>query len=189
MPNNPAITDHQRAVIEGWFKESQTADPGSSGAGLEVTSWTFCLPLEEQWLLVLEMIRLAPDDDCLSSIAAGPLEGLLGRYGDQLIGRVEEQAVKDHQFAKTLTHVNQNLMSDEVYERVKTLQASVTEPLQVKPVDQEKAAELCEQMADMLDGMLPELGRIVPDQAEEMSKALEHLQTLSRQPPPAEGAS
>jgi hypothetical protein len=128
-------SERQRGVIETWFEHIRTGNPELEGAALEVTSWTFCLPAEEQWRLILEMVRLAPDDECLGHVAAGPIEGMMGRFGELFIDRVERQAAADHKFARTLTNVWKHLMSDAVYARIQTLQARVADPLQLKPAD------------------------------------------------------
>jgi hypothetical protein len=131
MPSNPGDgMPSRRATIEAWFRHIRDGDPDGEAAAEEVCSWTFFLPAEQQWQLVVEMIHLAPDDSCLGEVAAGPLEGLLGRFGEQFIARVEERAAQDHKFARTLTGVWQHRMTDKVYGRIQALKAAVSDPLQ-----------------------------------------------------------
>lgn len=103
-----------------------------SGVGSSVVLLTFSEPPAVQWAFLLELIGAAgPDanDDVLGRIAAGPLEGLLGRFGEEVIDRVEEQARVDEKFRRILTGVWKHGMSDEVWLRVRALQRAVTNPL------------------------------------------------------------
>ena len=57
-----------------------------SSAGEALVLLTFLAPPDEQWTFILELIAAAQDDDdILSHIAAGPIEGLLGRHGPAVI--------------------------------------------------------------------------------------------------------
>jgi hypothetical protein len=65
----------------------------------------------------------------LTRIAAGPVEGFLGRFDEQVIERIEEQAANDSLFRRVLTGVWKHGMSDAVWDRVQAIQASVQNPL------------------------------------------------------------
>jgi uncharacterized protein (UPF0335 family) len=183
MPDKSVPTDRQRAVIEAWFDHVRTGASGLEGAADEVTSWTFVLSAEHQWQLVLEMIRLAPDDQCLSAVAVGPLEGLLGAHGDQFIDRVEALAAENDRLARTLTDVWQHGMSDAVYQRIKAIQAGVKDPLQVAAADSEKAAEQLRDAVDRLETLMPDLQTITPEDSAGLAWVLEHLKKLRQDPP------
>lgn len=96
---------------------------------MAITAMTFLSPPEDQWQMILEAIRQARDDDDLGHIAAGPIEGMLGRHGAAWIHRVEHRAAIDPKFARAMTGVWKYMMSDEVWARVRALQARVPRPL------------------------------------------------------------
>ena len=81
------------------------ADSDPLGAGVALVALVFAPP-EEQWTFILELI------------AAGPVEGLLGRFGDIAISWVESRAASDHMFRRVLRGVWQYTMSDAVWARV-----------------------------------------------------------------------
>jgi hypothetical protein len=154
-------------VIDAWFGWIQHGANGRSWAWGVIDDWMFELATEQRWSLILEMIRRAPDDDCLGFVAAGPLEDLLSEHGEQLIDRVEQLAGQDEPFARTLTNVWQCGMSDALYARVKALQARVTRPLEMRPgppVDQEKWIQANREALRILDelrGLMAEVERDV----------------------------
>ncbi len=60
---------------------------------------------ESAWILTLELIAAAPDDRVLATVAAGPLENLIGQLPDLMFERVEVQARRDAKFRRCLTGV------------------------------------------------------------------------------------
>jgi hypothetical protein len=117
-------------LVADFLEEYRTGREDLQDAALTITGMTFLSPASEQWEMVLECVEQAQSDDELGIVAAGPLEGLLGRYGDQVIALVEKQASLDPKFRRTLTGVWQHLMSDEVWKRVRAIQKSVDDPLE-----------------------------------------------------------
>ena len=80
---------------------------------------TFFAPADAQWSVIVELIDAAPDDETvLAHIAAGPVEGLLARFGDTVIPWVEARAATDHRFRRVLRGVWQHTMSDAIWARV-----------------------------------------------------------------------
>jgi hypothetical protein len=102
-----------------------------SGAIASVTWLTFAVGPEEQWRFILELIDAAvlASDTVLQAIAAGPLEGLLGRFGSQIVDRVERRAGLDARFRRVLSGVWKHRMSDSVWARIRAIQLRVTDPL------------------------------------------------------------
>ena len=152
--------DARLKAIALWFASLQTGDEDLDWTAEEVAGWTFSLPAEAQWPLVLAMVRLAPDDHALSHVACGPLEGLLGGHGEAFIGRVEAEAARDPWFARTLTGVWQHGMSDEVFARVRAIQDRVPDPLNPTPADPSQVEAMKRRigrMAESMRDMLPEL--------------------------------
>jgi hypothetical protein len=86
---------------------------------------TFGASADEQWPFILELIAAAPDDDdrVFAEIAAGPLEGFLGRFDAAVIDLVEAQATADPKFRRVLCRVWRHRMSAEVWERVQKVRS------------------------------------------------------------------
>lgn len=117
-------------LASNWLLELRR-DPSQENAefGQEVVFMNFSAPPEIQWSFVLAAIDLAESDDELGHIAAGPLEHLLGFHGNDYIDRIEAQADADQKIALTLTGVWQHLTTDDVWARVRKIQARVPNPL------------------------------------------------------------
>jgi len=108
--------------------EGREDDPtGAIGA---IVFMTFAADLDEQWEIVLNLIEQAPEDEnVLGNLAAGPLEGLLGRFDEEAIDRVEEKAAHDPRFRRVLSGVWQHGMSDTTWKRVQAIQRTEPDPL------------------------------------------------------------
>ena len=61
----------------------------------------------------------------IAVLAAGPLEDLLAKRGEDFIDRVEELARKDPKFNDLLGGVWRNTMTDEVWQRVQAIRNHV----------------------------------------------------------------
>jgi len=118
-----------RDIVSSYLEHCRTGDERFSDAAMAVTAISFISPPEQQWQMVLEAVRQARDDNDLGHVAAGPIEGLLGRYGEQYIEPVDQRAAADPKFARAMTGVWKYRMSDEVWSRVQALQARCTDPL------------------------------------------------------------
>ena len=121
------------AFARSWLEELQdpTFDPDddSDSWSERVLIMNLLARPELQWRFILKAIALADSDDALGHIAAGPLEHLLGLHGETFIAQVEERAVIDPKFARTLTGMWRHVMSDSIWARVQALQARVSNPL------------------------------------------------------------
>jgi hypothetical protein len=60
---------------------------------------------EHAWLMILTLVELSPDDTTLGSVAAGPLEDLLGLHPYEFIDRIEQQSRTDAKFRRCLSGV------------------------------------------------------------------------------------
>jgi len=69
-------------------------------------------------LLIEEILHITNNEFVLANLAAGPLETLLARHGNAVISEVEERAAVDSRFRSLLVNVMQNLMDDELWQRV-----------------------------------------------------------------------
>jgi len=73
------------------------------------------------WAFVKRTLDIAETDGELGSIAAGPIEYLLGRSGDEYIEIVETECLKNSKLRRSLGMCNQYRMSDDVWSRVQKL--------------------------------------------------------------------
>jgi hypothetical protein len=119
----------RRELIARFLQSATTAEhhegeeEDDDGVQSSVVALTFMAPASEQWSFIIELIEAAPDrESVLGAIAAGPLEGLLGRFGEVAIGWVEERARFDPKLHRVLTGVWQHRMTDSVWARVQALQ-------------------------------------------------------------------
>jgi hypothetical protein len=76
---------HRTKLIKAWFENLEQTD---GGPGMVLMTWETLMPVDEWWDTILEMVRLAPDERSMGSIAAGPLEHLLVRHGAEVIEMV-----------------------------------------------------------------------------------------------------
>ena len=119
------MTNETRQVIADYLAGCRTKDPKYKDAQLRITAMTFMSKPEVQWDVILEAIRQAIDDNDLGHIAAGPIEGLLGRHGNAWIDRVEAQAKQNPKFARAVTGVWKYMMPVDVWDRVKSVKELV----------------------------------------------------------------
>ena len=100
-----------------WLAEIRGEVEGDQ-AGEAIVAMNFTAHPRLQWQFILLAISLAKSDNELGSIAAGPMEHLMGWHGEDYIHLVEEQAATDIKFARTLTGVWKYIMADEVWARL-----------------------------------------------------------------------
>jgi len=112
-----------------WLDELRGEVTNEKVVSSSVTWMGFTAPPELQWNFIMAAVRFASTDEELGHIAAGPMECLLSRYGADVIDRFEERARLDSKFARAMTGVWRHLMSDDVWQRVATIQSGVSDPL------------------------------------------------------------
>jgi hypothetical protein len=79
---------------------------------------------EGTWTLVLEMLRRADGDYMIASIAAGPLEDFIVRYGSPWLERIEAEARSNAKFRRALVGVwGESRMPEELVRRLRALVA------------------------------------------------------------------
>ncbi|TWU17162.1 hypothetical protein Pla52o_55010 [Novipirellula galeiformis] len=91
-------------------------DPPNT-AGKYVVPMNFTASPESQWKFIVAAYWRG-NEETHGHLAAGPVEHLLGRHGDQYIALVEQMADDDPLFAKMLRGCYQNQMSDEIWRRL-----------------------------------------------------------------------
>jgi hypothetical protein len=110
--------DELRRIADGWV--SARGKYGDAWEKLDA----YCDTAPSTALRIIEEIqfrltdRTPIDYELMSALAAGPLEDLLARHGDEVIDEVERMAGKDPEFRKCLSGVWRNAMSHELYARV-----------------------------------------------------------------------
>ena len=104
------VTDDvlSRLVIEGYLLQL-----GGWAGRHNYWAWTVFQELidhkpEVAWPMLLELIRLAPDEH-LDGIAAGPLEDFIARHGQRVIDVLEAEAAQNPRLRRTLAGVWQNV--------------------------------------------------------------------------------
>lgn len=110
------------AFAQSWIDELRSPSDSEDPVGQSVVMMNFTARPEHQWRFILAAIEHASDDE-LGHIAAGPVEHLLGNYGDAFIVEFERRAEMDAKFARMLSGVWRYMMSDEVWARVEALKA------------------------------------------------------------------
>lgn len=69
-------------------------------------------------LLILEILRRNWSPQILEVLSAGPLEDVLAKHGERIIGTVEKEAKTNPSFARLLGGVWQNEIPNDVWARV-----------------------------------------------------------------------
>lgn len=82
-----------------------------------VVPMNFTASAGAQWKFIRAAYRYG-NGETHGHLAAGPVEHLLGKDGDEYIPLVEQMADDDPSFARMLRGCNQNRMSDDVWRRL-----------------------------------------------------------------------
>jgi Family of unknown function (DUF6869) len=57
---------------------------------------------DESWTVLVHLVDMAPNDDALGIVAAGPLADMLSRHADEFGERLVEQMRRDKRFRETV---------------------------------------------------------------------------------------
>jgi hypothetical protein len=114
------VTDEQiEDLAESWISSE------GSGPAFEQLYDLILDDPENGWLVIQEIATRKLPEEVMAVFAAGPVEGLLAHHGQKLIDRVEEKARLNERFNCILGGVWQNMMSDDIWERVKKVRREV----------------------------------------------------------------
>ena len=91
----------------------------------EVLEWAVDDKADRLWPFLLEAYKRDLPHKVIANLAAGPLEDLLAKRGEDFIDRVEELARRDPKFNYLLGGVWRNTMTDEVWQRVQAIRNHV----------------------------------------------------------------
>ncbi len=121
------------AFAQAWISELRGLPVGSdSDVGQSVVMMNFTATPEQQWRFILSAVAHASDGE-LGHIAAGPVEHLLGKHGEEFIDEVERRADSAPKFARMLAGVWKYMMTDEVWTRIQALKARFANTSEVTP--------------------------------------------------------
>ncbi len=76
---------------------------------------------EKLWLFIRTAYKRELSDSAFGMLAAGPLEDLLGYWGEKYIDKIETLAKDDKKFNQLIRGVYQHFMSDDLWRRVQRL--------------------------------------------------------------------
>ena len=119
---NRLSTSDWDEFARSWIAELAEGSESQGDVGQAVVMMNFTAGSEHQWQFILAAVAHASEDE-LGHIAAGPIEHLLGKHGEQYIESVERCAEADPKFARMLSGVWKHRMTDEVWARVEALKA------------------------------------------------------------------
>ncbi|MEM8945414.1 MAG: DUF6869 domain-containing protein [Planctomycetota bacterium] len=91
-------------------------DPITSASEF-VVPMNFTASAESQWRFI-EVVFRHGNDETMGHLAAGPVEHLLSKHGDEYIERIETLAQSDPGFASMLSTCRKHLMSEAVWQRL-----------------------------------------------------------------------
>ena len=103
--------------------EQPTTDEQRNEAGLAIEPACSALSAgkpqaEAVWRFIVKVVARRPSEWALGVLAAGPIEDLIGEFGDDFIGRIERMAQRDPVFRQTLHGVWRTTSSEDVWARV-----------------------------------------------------------------------
>jgi len=136
--------DEWTAFAEAWLAELRgtSTDEYLDMSG-QVVFMNFTAAPEQQWKFILITVPLAQTNKEFAAIAAGPMEHLLVRHGENYIELFEEQAAIDSKFARVLTGVwGDRRMGEEIRSRLKELNEQTTTPINTRSQNNAHAKRL-----------------------------------------------
>jgi len=119
VPSSEAEWD---LLITDWIAYSSEKGLSDSDPRWWAISAVIMFPInrnhEELWQFVTRTFEKEMSDKAFASLAAGPLEDLLGYFGELYIDRIEELARKNPRFNYLLGGVWKHLSTDDVWTRI-----------------------------------------------------------------------
>jgi len=120
-------------VAAAWITYCQAAIRDGVESPVAEANWWACEEVERlcddapasALRVILEILKLSPDERIRENLAAGPLETLLVKQGEAVIGSVESLIASNREFKELVEGVWRNKISEQVWER---LERAVTKP-------------------------------------------------------------
>ncbi len=127
VPNNDSEWER---LIEAWLVAGRSGKGvAESDPGWWAISAVIMFPIKKEhealWEFVIRTFEREMSDEAFGALAAGPLEDLLGFFGELYIDRVEELARKNPRFNYLLGGVWKHLSTDDVWRRVEKARLEV----------------------------------------------------------------
>ena len=129
--NNTVIPIEDQEIADAWLEFHRNLDEKDVYREIAMTNphlWAVDKLIdigmdqpERFWLLILEIFNRSESDWQRTNLAAGPLEDLLSRYGEDFIDRIEKLANQNEKFREMLTGVWKNTISSVVWNRIQCL--------------------------------------------------------------------
>jgi hypothetical protein len=113
-----------RQLAELWTRHLDGDASVDEAVKQSVVLMNFTASPAVQWAFICAAVSKAKTDETLGHIAAGPIEHLLGKHGDEYIGHVETEANREPKFSRMMTGVWRHMMNDAVWARVETIKAT-----------------------------------------------------------------
>ncbi len=76
---------------------------------------------DDCWQIILLILSLDGSTHVLDNLASGPLEGLLKKHGETVIGRLEQEARVNPKLRALLAQLWQNDIPDSIWKRVRAV--------------------------------------------------------------------
>ena len=124
----------QDKLVRSWIRRYEIVESeGDESKLAEELYWSYEKLDEICWEhpfkafeIILDILKASKNEYVLSNLAAGPLESLLSRHGDQILTLVEDEVKSSPEFRELLQGVWQNTMSDDLWQKVKQLVSNGT---------------------------------------------------------------
>ncbi len=126
----PTTDTEWNSLIDAWIAASGTGKGTSdSDPGWWAISTVIMFPINKKhhalWEFIIRTFEREMSDSAFGALAAGPLEDLLGFFGELYIDRIEELARQNPRFNYLLGGVWKHLSTDDVWRRIEKARLGV----------------------------------------------------------------
>jgi hypothetical protein len=111
-------------IIRGWLQYNYTKNKSFFWA-IRCFSRICLYDPDKAWDLILKILKEDDSQEIMNSLAAGPLENLLGKYGKELMDRVKKEAISNEKFNYLLGGVWQNTIDGEIWNEIEKIRKKV----------------------------------------------------------------
>ena len=117
-------------IVDAWIagqdaEDGTPADEANWWAFSQVMDWVLKGEADLLWQFILTTYKRDLSDRVIAALAAGPLEDLLAKHGQNYIDQVEQLAGRDERFNRLLGGVWRNSMTDAIWDRVQSARQQV----------------------------------------------------------------
>ena len=117
-------------IVDAWIagqdaEDATPADEANWWAFSQVMDWVLKGEADLLWQFILTTYKRDVSDRVIAALAAGPLEDLLAKHGQNYIDQVEQLAGRDERFNRLLGGVWRNSMTDASWDLVQSARQQV----------------------------------------------------------------